>query len=79
MDEIKVLLEQQGKAFEEFKQANDARLDEIEQKGSASSLLLEKIAKINERLDKLASESKRVSDLTDIVDRLKTTDRKSVV
>lgn len=70
MDEIKFLLEQQGKAFEEFKQANDARLDEIEQKGAASPLLLEKIAKINERLDTLASESKRVSDLTDIVDRL---------
>ena len=53
-------------AFEAFKGANDARLDEIEKKASADALLEEKVARIDQavagaqaRLDRALSESRR--------------------
>lgn len=53
-------------AFEAFKQANDARLDEIEKKASADVLLEEKVARIDQavsraqsRLDRMAGQSRR--------------------
>jgi len=53
-------------AFEAFKGANDARLDEIERKSSADALLEEKVARIDQavgaaqaRLDRVVSESRR--------------------
>ena len=53
-DELKTLIEQQGSAFEEFKKANDARLDAIE-KGQSHSELDAKVDKIGAELDKLGS------------------------
>lgn len=47
MDKIKELLEQQNKAFEEFKKANDARLSSIESKGYAPAELEAKVDKLN--------------------------------
>ena len=53
-------------AFEAFKGANDARLDEIERKSSADALLEEKVARIDQavgaaqaRLDRVVSEGRR--------------------
>ena len=54
MDEnIKSLLEEQGKAFEEFKAANDAEL-KAKADGKAFGELAEKTAKINAELDRLS-------------------------
>lgn len=53
-DEIKSLIEDQGKAFEEFKQANDLRLKELEKKGADDVLTREKVARIDEALNTLA-------------------------
>ena len=53
-------------AFEAFKGANDARLDEIERKSSADALLEEKVARIDQavgaaqdRLERLSAEARR--------------------
>lgn len=54
MDELKTLIEAQGKAFEAFKQANDERLAAIE-KGAAHSELEAKVDKIGSELDKLGA------------------------
>ena len=53
-DELKTLIEQQGSAFEEFKKANDARLDAIE-KGQGHAELDAKVDKIGSELDKLGA------------------------
>ena len=53
--EMKDLSESVGSvniAFEEFKKVNDARLSEIESKGSADPILDEKLAKIEAYMDK---------------------------
>ena len=54
-DEIEIAkkaVETLNRGFEEFKAANDARLDEIEKKGAADALLSEKMDKIEEDLQK---------------------------
>lgn len=40
-----------GSAWEQFKQVNDARLNDLERKGSADPLYLEHLSKINEAID----------------------------
>ena len=61
MDEIRELLEEQHKAFEEFKQANDDRLAAIEKKGFAPADLEEKVARINEDLTRLGKDLAEVA------------------
>lgn len=61
MDEIRELLEEQHKAFEEFKQANDDRLATIEKKGFAPADLEEKVARINEDLTRLGKDLAEVA------------------
>ena len=53
-EEIKNLIVDQGKAFEEFKTANDARLAEIEKKSTADVLTIEKVARIDDALNTMA-------------------------
>lgn len=53
MTDIKTVIQEIGSSFEEFKRANDARLAEIEKKGSADGLLTEKVEKLNDRLTEL--------------------------
>lgn len=53
-DEIRELIEQQGKAFEEFKKSNDERLTALE-KGEARSELEEKTERINDELGRLSA------------------------
>lgn len=64
--EARAALHEMMAAFEAFKGANDARLDEIEKKASADALLEEKVARIDQavtsaqaRLDRVASEARR--------------------
>lgn len=54
MPEIKELLEQQKKAFADFRKANDERLDQLEAKGNTDPLLEEKVNKVNAELTALA-------------------------
>jgi HK97 family phage major capsid protein len=58
-EELKALIEQQGKAWDEFKKANDARLAAIEGKGYAPGELVGKVDVINTDLNKL---SKQIAD-----------------
>lgn len=53
-DEIRDLIEQQGKAFEEFKKSNDERLEALE-KDEARSELEEKTDRINDELGRLSA------------------------
>lgn len=53
-DEIRELIEQQGKAFEEFRKSNDERLAALE-KGEAHSELEEKTDRINDELGRLSA------------------------
>ncbi|WP_338928377.1 phage major capsid protein [Roseomonas mucosa] len=53
--EIKQLIEGVNRAFAEYKQANDARLKQIEQKGSADTVTSEKLARIDGDLTKLTN------------------------
>ncbi len=64
--EARAVLHEMMAAFEAFKGANDARLDEIEKKAAADVLLEEKVARIDAavgqaqaRLDRVVSEARR--------------------
>ena len=64
--EARAVMHEMMAAFEAFKGANDARLDEIEKKASADVLLEEKVARIDAavgaaqaRLDRVVSEGRR--------------------
>ncbi|MDQ8027207.1 MAG: phage major capsid protein [Brevundimonas sp.] len=64
--EARAAMHEMMAAFEAFKGANDARLDEIERKASADTLLEEKVARIDQavssaqaRLDRALSEQRR--------------------
>ena len=64
--EARAAMHEMMAAFEAFKGANDARLDEIEKKASADVLLEEKVARIDQavasaqaRLDRVVSEGRR--------------------
>lgn len=64
--EARAAMHEMMAAFEAFKGANDARLDEIERKRSADTLLEEKVARIDQavgaaqaRLDRVVSEWRR--------------------
>ncbi len=54
MPELKETIEALGKAFEEFKAANDLRLKEIEKKGGADPVLAEKVERINAEMTKIS-------------------------
>ena len=64
--EARAAMHEMMAAFEAFKGANDARLDEIEKKAAADVLLEEKVARIDQavasaqaRLDRVMSQSRR--------------------
>ena len=64
--EARAAMHEMMAAFEAFKGANDARLDEIERKASADTLLEEKVARIDQavgaaqaRLDRVMTEARR--------------------
>ena len=81
--ELKQLLEEQGKAFEEFKSANDEEL-KAKADGKAVSALEEKTARINADLDKLgqlvedlAKKSNRIGGPAEEMEALQAEHRKA--
>ena len=50
---VKSAIEEQGKAFKEFKATNDQRLADLEKKGSTDPLVEDKLKKIEKSLDSL--------------------------
>lgn len=59
--ELKDLIEEQGKAFHEFKAANDKRLAEIEKTGKAAEDTIAKVETINKDLDRVAEALKELA------------------
>jgi len=57
-DEIKKIVEKTEKAFNDFKETNDKRLDEIEAKGKSDPLTEEKLGKINTAMSGFQDELK---------------------
>ena len=55
MEELKKLIEAMGKAFEQFKSENDARIKAIETKGHADPLLVAKVDAINKDIGEIAA------------------------
>ena len=53
-EEIKVVLDELGSKFEDFKSENKTRVDEIEKKGHADPILQEKVDKMSDDIAKLA-------------------------
>ncbi|MDD3847581.1 MAG: phage major capsid protein, partial [Syntrophorhabdaceae bacterium] len=60
MDELKKLIEALGRAFEEFKAANDLRIKALETKGSVDVVLAEKVDRINKDLSAISEMKKQV-------------------
>jgi len=63
-------IESIGKAFEEFKAANDERLKALEEKGSVDPILAEKVDKINAELSDLLKAKEKLEALETQVARL---------
>jgi len=69
MDELRKMIEAIGRAFEEFKAANDERLKAIEAKGSADPLLAEKVERINADLSQLGQMKNQLEGLETVLAR----------
>lgn len=59
--ELKDLIEEQSRAFAEFKKANDQRLAEIEKSGKAHEATVAKVETINKDLDRVADSIKELA------------------
>lgn len=51
--EVKEAIEKMGRAYEEYKKTNDERLKQLEEKGAADPLVLEKLDKIDKEISDL--------------------------
>lgn len=60
MSELKIVIESLGKAFDEFKAANDERIKQIEAKGSPDPLTTEKVEKLNKQIADLQQQVRDV-------------------
>jgi len=69
MEDLKKVIEDLGRAWEEFKAENDCWQKEIEAKGHADPLLTEKVNKINADLSQIAAMKKQLEDLEKTVSR----------
>ena len=68
MPELKEVIEGIGRAFEEFKAANDLRIKELE-KGKSDPILAEKVDKINAALSEMSSMKKQLEAIETAVAR----------
>jgi HK97 family phage major capsid protein len=55
MEEVKKLINDLGRTVEEFKAANDKRIAEIEKKGFAPAVLIEKVEKLNGAINEISA------------------------
>lgn len=69
LETLATLIEQQGKAFEAFKAANDERLAQIAQKGAADAVTVEKVEKLSTELDRLGDNFKALERLATLPGR----------
>lgn len=69
MDELKKMIEALGRAFEQFKAENDARIKQIEAKGHADPLLTEKVDKINRDISNIAEMKRQMEAIETAVAR----------
>jgi HK97 family phage major capsid protein len=65
LEKLKELFEAQNKAFEEFKKANDERIAQVEKKGAADPLTEQKVDALNKRLDEVAAQIKKTTDMAE--------------
>tara|TARA_R110000868_G_scaffold332147_2_gene593191 strand:- start:369 stop:1634 length:1266 start_codon:yes stop_codon:yes gene_type:complete len=63
--EAKTAVDALGHAFEEFKKANDQKITEIEKKGHADPITVEKVERINADVSRLQAEVKAAGDRAD--------------
>ena len=70
MSEVNQVIDGLGRAFEEFKSANDQRLSEIETKGVADPLLTEKVSKLSEAMD---AKQEALAEITKRLEQAETT------
>ncbi len=69
MEELKRLIEDIGKAFEQFKAENDARIKKIEAGGNVDPLLVEKVERINKDLSAISAMKKQLEAIETAVAR----------
>lgn len=69
MEELKKMIEALGKAFEQFKTENDARIKQIEAKGHADPILAEKVDRINKDISEISAMKKQLELLETAVAR----------
>jgi len=77
-NELKGVIEDFGRTFEEFKNANNERLEQLESKGSSDTITEDKLSKIESKLDALEDvnqkftkemmESKKLNDRMDKIE-----------
>lgn len=60
MNEVQAATDTLARAFEEYKDVNDQRLGEIERRGSADILLIEKLGRMDQSINKLQDDVTRV-------------------
>src|SRR3546814_13961125 len=60
MTEAKAAIEAVNKAFEEFKSANDERLEQLAEKGAVDTLVEEKVNTINAEITKLSNQFQEI-------------------
>lgn len=70
IEEVKQIAGQLAKTFEEFKAANDARLDELEKKGKSDVLTTEKVDRLNKELDDLQQKMKDAAKTSEKVSEM---------
>nr|WP_274607234.1 phage major capsid protein [Paracraurococcus ruber] len=63
------MLEKQNQTFEAFKQANDDRLKQLEQKGAADAVTVDKVEKLSAELDRLGDNFKALERLATLPGR----------
>jgi len=70
LEKIKALIEEQGKAFNAFKEANDKRLAEIEKTSGEAGELKGQMEKINSELDKLEEMKAEIERVEKVANRI---------
>jgi len=68
-EEIKKMIEDLGRTYEDFKADNDARLKEIEAKGHADPILAEKVEKISAAIGEMSEMKRQLEALETTISR----------
>mgnify|MGYP002789460904 CR=1 FL=1 len=69
LETLSALFEQQNKAWSDYRQVNDERLKQLEQKGAADAVTVEKLEKLSAELDRLGDNFKALERLATLPNR----------